>query len=55
MITRNELLDIERQLDNDKIWNGRGWTQFPVHPFKYNKVLNIIRRELALLEKQEKE
>lgn len=52
MITRDELIEMERQLDTSKVWNGQGWTQHPVHPFKYNKVLAIIRREIDLSNKE---
>jgi hypothetical protein len=46
MITRDELIEIQRQLDGNKVWGGMAYVYHPVPYFKYKKVLDIINREL---------
>lgn len=53
VITKDELLEMKRQLDSNRIWNGMGWTYNPVHYFKYKKILDIINRELEAISPQE--
>lgn len=53
-ITRNELIQMRRMLDSNRIWGGMSWTYLPIPPFKYLKVLAIIQRELDEQEKDMK-
>jgi len=54
MITRDELIQMQRLLEGSRIWNDMGWTYNPLHYFKYKYVLDIVNRELEAPKSQGK-
>jgi len=46
------LADMDRLLENNKIWNGMGWDYVPISPVKYRPVAVKVRQALDALQEE---
>ena len=46
IVPKQVLLDCDKAFTSNRVWNGQGWTQNPIHPFAFKKAAKLVRDEL---------